>query len=67
MTRVFAAACAATCLTLSTAYAGGPVVLDDASMDQVTAAGVVDFDTIITKTVDHRQDRHLQHRKERRD
>jgi hypothetical protein len=51
MTRVFAAACAATCLTLSTAYAGGPVVLDDASMDLVTAAGVVDFDTTVTKTV----------------
>ncbi|MEO1680379.1 MAG: hypothetical protein AAFU80_19720 [Pseudomonadota bacterium] len=41
---------------LSTAFAtaavaGEPFVLDDAAMDSVTAAGVVDFDTVVTKTV----------------
>jgi len=51
MQRVFAAACAATCLSFSAAYAGG-FVLDDASMDKVTAAGNVTFVTDIDKTVD---------------
>jgi hypothetical protein len=51
MTRVLGAACAAACLTVSAAYAGGPVVLDETSMSQVTAAGVVDFVTTVTKTV----------------
>ena len=39
--------CALDCLR------GRPRLLDDASMDQVTAAGLVDFDTIINK------DRHI--------
>lgn len=51
MKRVFAAACAATCLTVSAAYAE-PFVLDDATMANVTAAGNVEFDTNVVKTVD---------------
>jgi len=52
MIRVFAATCAAACLSLSAAYAGGVVVLDDAAMERVTAAGEVVFVTDIDKTVD---------------
>jgi hypothetical protein len=52
MKRVFAATCAVTCVLFSAAYAGGPIVLDDASMDKVTAAGEVIFNTDIDKTVD---------------
>ena len=51
MNRVFAAACAATCLTFSAAYADGVIVLDDASMERVTAAGEVIFFTDINKEV----------------
>ena len=50
MKRVFAAACAATCFTFSAAYADG-FLLDDAAMDKVTAAGFVEFNTNVTKTV----------------
>jgi len=52
MKTVFAATCAAACLTFSAAYAGGAFVIDDASLDQVTAAGLVVFVTDIDKTVD---------------
>lgn len=50
MKRVFAAACAATCLTVSAAYAE-PFLLDDAAMANVTAAGEVVFNTQIQKQV----------------
>ena len=51
MKRVLAAACAAACFSFSAAYAEGPVVLDDASLAKVTAAGTVVFDTTVTKDV----------------
>jgi hypothetical protein len=51
MKRVFAAACAATCFAFSAAYADG-FLLSDASMDKVTAAGEVFFNTQVTKVVD---------------
>jgi hypothetical protein len=53
MKRVFTTVYAVTCFAgLSAAYADGPFVLDDAAMDQVTAAGNVNFNTNITKNVD---------------
>jgi hypothetical protein len=52
MKRVFAAACAATCVAFSAAYADGAFLLDDASMDKVTAAGEIFFNTQVTKLVD---------------
>jgi hypothetical protein len=51
MKRVFAAACAATCFAFSAAYADGAFLLDDASMDKVTAAGEVIFNTDVNKDV----------------
>jgi hypothetical protein len=52
MNRVFTAASAAVCLSFSAAYGGELFVMDNASMSKVSAAGLVDFDTIITKNVD---------------
>ena len=51
-------------LSFSAAYAGGPFLLDDASMDRVTAAGEVFFNTDIDKpsTSSRRQLRHHQER-----
>jgi hypothetical protein len=47
-----ALACATGIALASAAKAGDLLVLDDAALDGVTAAGAVAFDTAITKTVD---------------
>ena len=49
---VVAAAIAASNLAFAAAHAGEPFVLSDASLDSVTAAGNVNFNTNVTKNVD---------------
>ncbi|MEL7348321.1 MAG: hypothetical protein AAFU80_19715 [Pseudomonadota bacterium] len=52
MKTLFAALTAAPLLALAIPAAADPFVLDAASMDRVTAAGFVSFDTQVTKDVD---------------
>lgn len=52
MKYALAAVIAASSLSSFAAQAGEPFLLSDASLDSVTAAGEVNFNTIVTKNVD---------------